>query len=134
MCSALGNVVGQEALKACSGKFTQLCGFFYFDADECLPDDVLPASQLTAHGRYASQIAVFGKDTQEKICDLNYFLVGAGDIGNETLKCWAMMGVGCGETGRVHVADMKSVRKSNLSRQLLFRSANQCVQPLRRSK
>ncbi len=40
MCAALGGMVGQEALKACSGKFTPINGFFYLDADETLPDDI----------------------------------------------------------------------------------------------
>ena len=64
MCAALGGLVGQEVLKACSGKFTPINGFFYLDADECLPDTVLPAEQLTTTGRYASQVAVFGQDMQ----------------------------------------------------------------------
>ena len=124
MCAALGGFVGQEVLKACSGKFTPLKGFFYLDADECLPDQVLPAEQLTAGGRYASQIAVFGKDMQEKIGDLNYFIIGAGAIGCEMLKNWALMGVGCGDKGHVYVTDMDRIEKSNLSRQFLFRNSD----------
>jgi len=124
MCAALGGFVGQEVLKACSGKFTPVNGFFYLDADECLPDAVLPSAELTATGRYASQIAVFGKDMQEKICDLNYFIVGAGAIGCEMLKNWALMGVGCGDKGHVYVTDMDRIEKSNLSRQFLFRNTD----------
>jgi len=52
---------------------------------------------------------------------LRYFLVGAGAIGCEMLKNWAMMGVGCGKDGSVLVTDMDHVEKSNLSRQFLFR-------------
>ncbi len=33
----LGGVVAQEALKACSGKFTPIKQWVYFDAIECLP-------------------------------------------------------------------------------------------------
>lgn len=44
------------------------------------------------------------------------FLVGAGAIGCEMLKNWAMMGVGCSEGGIVHVTDMDHIEKSNLSR------------------
>jgi ubiquitin-activating enzyme E1 len=74
--------------------------------------------------RYDSQIVVFGRDLQATIEKLNYFLVGAGAIGCEMLKNWALMGVGAGEGGAVHVTDMDTIEKSNLSRQFLFRSSD----------
>jgi len=46
--------------------------------------------------------------------------VGAGVIGCEMLKNWALMGVGCGPTGKIHITDMDRIEKSNLSRQFLF--------------
>jgi len=125
MCAALGGMVGQEVLKACSGKFTPLQGFFYLDADECLPDDVPDEALLKPiNSRYDSQIMVFGKDIQEKFFALNYFIVGAGAIGCEMLKNWALMGVACGPNGKVHVTDMDRIEKSNLSRQFLFRNSD----------
>jgi ubiquitin-activating enzyme E1 len=126
MCATLGGIVGQEVLKACSGKFTPINGFFYFDADECLPDAPLPASDVSPTGssRYDSTIAVFGKEAQQKLLDLNYFLIGAGAIGCEMLKNWAMMGVACGEKGKIHITDMDRIEKSNLSRQFLFRNSD----------
>lgn len=122
MCATLGGIVGQEVLKACSGKFTPINGFFYFDADECLPE--APLADVTPSGtsRYDSTIAVFGKEAQKKLLDLNYFLVGAGAIGCEMLKNWALMGVACGEKGKIHITDMDRIEKSNLSRQFLFRN------------
>lgn len=125
MCAALGGMVGQEVLKAVSGKFTPLQGFFYLDADECLPDDVPDLSLLEPQGsRYDSQIMVFGKDVQEKMLNLRYFIIGAGAIGCEMLKNWALMGVGCGDKGHVHVTDMDRIEMSNLSRQFLFRNTD----------
>lgn len=125
MCAALGGIVGQEVLKACSGKFSPINGFFFLDADEALPDDLLPTDQVAPqNSRYDSQIACFGKDLQAKILDLNYFIVGAGAIGCEMLKNWALMGVGCGPKGQVHVTDMDRIEKSNLSRQFLFRNTD----------
>ena len=47
--------------------------------------------------------------------------VGAGAIGCELLKNFAMMGVACGEGGAVYVTDMDVIEKSNLNRQFLFR-------------
>ena len=125
MCAALGGIVGQEVLKACSGKFTPIPGFLYFDADECLPEALLsPAELAPLNSRYDSQIAVFGREMQQKLFDLQYFIVGAGAIGCEMLKNWALMGVGCGDKGHVYVTDMDRIEKSNLSRQFLFRSTD----------
>lgn len=126
ICAAMGGLVGQEVLKACSGKFSPIPGFFYFDADECLPDALPEASLLTSDkpSRYSSQIAVFGKDIQQKIVELQYFIVGAGAIGCEMLKNWVLMGVGCSDKGHIYVTDMDRIEKSNLSRQFLFRSTD----------
>ena len=125
MCAAIGGIVGQEVLKACSGKFTPIPGFFYYDADECLPDDLLPPDEVApTNSRYDSQVAVFGKSMQKKLLDLQYFIIGAGAIGCEMLKNWALMGVGCGEKGHVYVTDMDRIEKSNLSRQFLFRNTD----------
>jgi len=124
MCALLGGIVGQEVLKACSGKFTPVKGFLYIDADETLPDDLLPLDEVTPSGssRYDSQIAVFGKEMQNRILQQRQFLVGAGAIGCEMLKNWALMGVACGSEGKIHITDMDRIEKSNLSRQFLFRT------------
>ena len=47
--------------------------------------------------------------------------VGAGAIGCEILKNFAMMGVGASPEGAVYVTDMDIIEKSNLNRQFLFR-------------
>lgn len=52
--------------------------------------------------------------------DLKYFIVGAGAIGCELLKNFAMLGVGTGK-GQIYVTDMDLIEKSNLNRQFLFR-------------
>jgi len=125
MCAALGGIVGQEVLKACSGKFSPINGFFFLDADETLPEELLPIDEVAPQNngtRYDSQIACYGKEIQQKLLDLNYFIVGAGAIGCEMLKNWALMGVGCGSKGHITVTDMDRIEKSNLSRQFLFRN------------
>mmetsp|Transcript_13958 Transcript_13958/g.17541 ORF Transcript_13958/g.17541 Transcript_13958/m.17541 type:complete len:1022 (+) Transcript_13958:91-3156(+) len=125
MAAFLGGVMGQEVLKACSGKFSPVKQFFYFDAAEALPDNFLPPEEVTPTGsRYDSQIVVFGKSLQAKVEDLSLFLVGAGAIGCEMLKNWAMMGVATNDGACVHVTDMDRIEKSNLSRQFLFRSGD----------
>jgi molybdopterin/thiamine biosynthesis adenylyltransferase len=47
--------------------------------------------------------------------------VGAGAIGCEMLKNWAMMGVATAPEGQIVVTDMDTIEKSNLNRQFLFR-------------
>lgn len=51
---------------------------------------------------------------------MKYFVVGAGAIGCELLKNFAMMGIGS-DGGQVTVTDMDLIEKSNLNRQFLFR-------------
>merc|ERR1719502_748216 len=99
--------------------------WFYFDAAECAPEDAPPPEARAPRGsRYDAQIAVLGADLSAKVLGLKYFLVGAGAIGCEMLKNWALMGVGAGAGGGVHVTDMDTIEKSNLSRQFLFRAGD----------
>ena len=53
--------------------------------------------------------------------NINYFVVGAGALGCEYLKNFAMMGMGCGKEGNCVVTDMDTIETSNLNRQFLFR-------------
>ncbi|XP_062314344.1 ubiquitin-like modifier-activating enzyme 1 [Osmerus eperlanus] len=119
----IGGVAAQEVLKACSGKFTPLQQWLYFDAMECLADDhQFTESSCSPRGsRYDGQIAVFGSAFQERLEKQKYFLVGAGAIGCELLKNFALIGLGAGEGGHITVTDMDSIERSNLNRQFLFR-------------
>jgi ubiquitin-activating enzyme E1 len=126
MCSALGGILGQEILKASSGKFMPIKQWMYMDAQEALPSPPLDEAEVSPTGaRNDGQIMVFGKSLQEKLGSLNMFLVGAGAIGCEILKIWAMMGVSTGfGKGTTYVTDMDNIEKSNLSRQFLFRNSD----------
>lgn len=124
MHSVIGGITAQEVMKACSGKFMPIFQWLYFDSFECLPED---RSSLTEDSckakncRYDGQLAIFGEDFQNTLGDLKYFLVGAGAIGCEMLKNWAMVGLGCGQGGQITITDMDIIEKSNLNRQFLFR-------------
>jgi ubiquitin-activating enzyme E1 len=125
LCAVFGGVVGQEVMKAASGKFNPLQQWLYFDAEEALPGNgeaPLAASEVQPRGsRHDGQAAVLGWTLQERLGSLKYLLVGAGASGCEMLKNWALMGVGTGEGGSVVVTDPDTIEKSNLNRQFLFR-------------
>lgn len=50
------------------------------------------------------------------------FMVGAGALGCELIKAFALMGIGCGKDGLVSTTDNDSIEPSNLNRQFLFRN------------
>ncbi|KAI1734377.1 ubiquitin-activating enzyme E1 1 [Xylaria scruposa] len=123
MAALFGGLAAQEVLKAVSGKFHPIKQWFYFDSLESLPAGSARSEELCKPigSRYDGQIAVFGTEYQKKLADVKEFLVGAGAIGCEMLKNWAMIGLGVGPNGKITITDMDSIEKSNLNRQFLFR-------------
>ncbi|XP_031123482.1 ubiquitin-activating enzyme E1 1-like isoform X1 [Ipomoea triloba] len=125
MAAMFGGIVGQEVVKACSGKFHPLFQFFYFDSVESLPTEALEPSDFSPlNSRYDAQISVFGHKLQKKLEEATMFLVGSGALGCEFLKNLALMGVACNSQGKLTVTDDDVIEKSNLSRQFLFRDWN----------
>lgn len=125
MAAMFGGIVGQEVVKACSGKFHPLYQFFYFDSVESLPTEPLDPNDLKPlNSRYDAQISVFGNKLQQKLEEAKAFVVGSGALGCEFLKNLALMGVCCGEEGKLTITDDDVIEKSNLSRQFLFRDWN----------
>ena len=123
MAAFFGGLAAQEVLKSVSGKFHPIVQWLYFDSLESLPSSVKRSQELCKPlgTRYDGQIAVLGREFQEKLANINEFLVGAGAIGCEMLKNWAMIGLATGPKGKISVADMDQIEKSNLNRQFLFR-------------
>lgn len=121
MTSFIGGIVAQEVMKSCSGKFSPIFQWLYFDATESLPEVVTEEDAKPVGNRYDGQVAIYGQKFQSILGNLKYFVVGAGAIGCELLKNFAIMGVGCGN-GKIYVTDMDLIEKSNLNRQFLFRT------------
>lgn len=123
MAAFFGGLTAQEVLKAVSGKFNPIKQWIFFDSLESLPAGSARSEDLCKPigSRYDGQIAVFGREFQEKLSNVKQFLVGAGAIGCEMLKNWAMIGLGTGPDGQITITDMDSIEKSNLNRQFLFR-------------
>ncbi|KCV68462.1 hypothetical protein H696_04756 [Fonticula alba] len=122
MCGTVGGIVAQEVLKATSGKFTPISQWLFFDALEAVPPGLTEAECAPVGSRYDSQIAIFGQTMQKTIAGYRLFLVGAGAIGCEMLKNWALMGIASGPGGSITVTDMDTIERSNLNRQFLFRN------------
>ena len=57
---------------------------------------------------------------QQRLASARVLVVGAGALGNETLKNLAMLGVGC-----IYVSDFDRVERSNLARSSLFRESDE---------
>jgi ubiquitin-activating enzyme E1 len=121
MAAFLGGVVAQEVVKF-TGKYSPLHQCLYVDMFELLPSHV--ADWQPMNSRYDDQIAILGQGFQKALGDMKLFLVGAGALGCEFLKSFALLGIGCGGSGKVTVTDMDRIEVSNLNRQFLFRQSD----------
>ena len=75
------------------------------------------------NSRYDDQISIFGKEIQDKLENLNIFMIGAGALGCEYLKNFALMGISCNEKDKnniLTVTDNDAIELSNLNRPFLF--------------
>ena len=118
ICAFLGGIVSQEALKI-TGKYMpiyQWLRFDFFEIIENIPNNI---NRNLLNCRYDDQIAIFGQEIQEKLMNLNIFMVGAGALGCEYIKNFALMGISC-KNGEITVTDNDNIALSNLNRQFLF--------------
>lgn len=51
-------------------------------------------------------------------------MIGAGALGCELIKAFALMGISCSNNGKVVCTDNDNIEISNLNRQFLFRKTN----------
>ena len=72
---------------------------------------------------------MFGEAFQQKLANLNYFVIEAGAHGCELLKNFSMMGVGTGANGRVIVTDMDVIKRCDLNQNFLFHQWDTGVSP-----
>lgn len=121
MTGVIGAIAAQEVVKACTGKFSPINQYMYFDSIESLPEGDFPEDEFVSETRYKAQVAVIGKTLNEKLLNAKTFVVGSGAIGCELMKYFVMSGVGCGKDGLITITDMDTIEKSNLNRQFLFR-------------
>jgi molybdopterin/thiamine biosynthesis adenylyltransferase len=124
VASMLAGIVAQEAMKAATHQHRPTYGVWSFDARWMLSSrqdgDASKDSLCTPEHASSVLECFFGADGASKLANANLLLVGAGAIGCEYLKHFAVMGIACGKRGRLDVADPDHIEISNLSRQFLF--------------
>ena len=117
--SFMGGIVAQEIIKF-TGKFTPINQWLWFDFFESTVNIPETSNKEPMNCRFDDQICIIGRELQEKLKDLNIFMIGAGALGCEFLKEFALMGISCGK-GLTTVTDNDHIEISNLNRQFLFR-------------
>ena len=120
VCAFLGGVVSQEIVKF-TGKYTPINQWLLFDFFETVANLGDKVDRTLKNSRYDDQIAIFGNEIQKKIEDSNIFMIGAGALGCEFLKNFALMGMSISKGKEVTVTDNDNIETSNLNRQFLFR-------------
>ena len=121
VASFIAGITAQEVIKY-TGKYKPIHQWFYCNFSqlvENIPDKDINDRKMI-NSRYDDQIAIFGKEMQEKLSNINIFMIGAGALGCEFLKTFSVMGIATKENKKVFVADNDNIELSNLNRQFLF--------------
>jgi molybdopterin/thiamine biosynthesis adenylyltransferase len=66
--------------------------------------------------KYSELKLVLGNQVFQNLMNLKLFMIGAGAIGCELLKNYALLGISSGEKGRIILTDPDVIEHSNLSR------------------
>eukprot|EP00331_Platyophrya_macrostoma_P003474 CAMPEP_0176424196 /NCGR_PEP_ID=MMETSP0127-20121128/10705_1 /TAXON_ID=938130 /ORGANISM="Platyophrya macrostoma, Strain WH" /LENGTH=779 /DNA_ID=CAMNT_0017805231 /DNA_START=99 /DNA_END=2438 /DNA_ORIENTATION=- len=133
----MGGFVAQEAIKGITQKFMPTKQYFYNDCWEIIPELPEDSTKLeeaiksfgVAEKNHRSDglRLICGEKLLNDIGSANVFMVGAGAIGCELLKNFAMIGLGTAPKdaqnrgGLITLTDPDVIETSNLNRQFLFR-------------
>lgn len=112
-----GGIITQEIVKL-TGKFTPLRQWLHHDFFEALPDG--DVKRTVVNDRYFDYRVIFGDQFVEKALSSSSFIIGAGALGCEFIKMFALMGLST-KGGKMTVTDDDNIEISNLNRQFLFR-------------
>ena len=123
ICSFLGGIVSQEAIKI-TGKYDPIYQWLTFDFFETIENLPKNCNRQLMNCRYDDQIAIFGGESQEKLSNKNVFMIGAGALGCEYLKNFALMCISCNSNSSVTITENDNIVTSNLNRQFLFRQTD----------
>jgi ubiquitin-activating enzyme E1 len=119
--AVVGGIICQEILKTITGKFTPMTQFLAFGYIEAIPSTV---EFELENDRYDAYRKVFRNARCDKMASLRYFLIKTGALGCKLLNNFALIGVATTGDGMVYTTDMDTIKRSNLSRQFLFRNTD----------
>lgn len=119
VCGYGGGVVSQEIIKFI-GLYRPINQWFRAEFIGILDKDINHDNKIKG-SRYNDQLLIFGDEAQKKLENFNIFMIGAGAVGCELMKYFAMMGISTNPNSILTVTDHDKIEKSNLSRQFLFR-------------
>ena len=129
LAAFIGGVAAQEVIKAITKKYIPINQYFYYETSEVISS--LDAAQIKHEIQSMKQDRdlafrmCVGDTLLAKLATGRLFMVGAGAIGCELLKNFAMIGFGTskekGKEGRIYLTDPDVIENSNLNRQFLFR-------------
>ena len=86
-----------------TGKYSPLRQWLHHEFFEVLPTDEV--SRTLANTRYGDYNILFGDDFVKKSAESSSFLIGAGALGCEFIKMFALMGVSTTGNGRIVCTD-----------------------------
>jgi len=118
LCSFLGGIVASEIIKF-TGIYQPLNQYMWLDNLDSLKN-IKNTNISPINSRYDNQISIFGLDLHKTLTKLKVFIIGAGALGCEFLKIFALMGIGTDKEGKIIITDYDNIEKSNLNRQFLF--------------
>ena len=122
ICSFIGGLAAQEVIKK-TGKYIPINQYLWFDFFETIENlNENKVNREIFGSRYDEQIAIFGQELQKKLNNLNIFIIGAGALGCELLKHFALMGISTNKNSQTIITDNDRIETSNLNRQFLFRN------------
>ena len=128
LCAYFGGFAAQEVIKAITNKYTPVNQIMYQDCLELIPDiDIKNEESLKEinfkekKNRLDGIQIILGQKLLNKITNMKLLIVGAGAIGCELIKNFAMLNVGTGQNGAIYITDPDIIEVSNLTRQFLFR-------------
>lgn len=87
---------------------------------EVLPEANTPKT-INSENRYNDYTVLFGDEFVKKCQNSSSFVIGAGALGCEFIKMFALMGASTAGNGKCFVTDDDNIEISNLNRQFLFR-------------
>lgn len=86
LAAFMGGVVGQEVLKATSGKFTPIQQWLHVDAMDVLPEEKEARGSTAPDGKRTDSLKIcIGEEGVEAVASSRLFMVGAGAIGCEMI-------------------------------------------------